>query len=220
MGISYDELGYKKVSTDDYFNFECSGCGDCCRNIKSSVLVESLDLFSLARFFNMEMCDVALKYTDTVFLAWGFPAFMLKTKQYLDTCVFLQASRCSVHRAKPRACRTYPLGIGPDDEKPGEWLNFIVSKDRRHFKGKRWLVRDWLDENLTPEDRAFVSAEYINTGELARLMKKIDKRHEDRVLELMLFFKYTAFDVTEDFSHQYARNMEQLKKQLARLVRN
>ena len=181
-------------------------------------MVESLDLYRLARFFNMEMIDVALKYTNTVFLTWGFPVFMLKTKQHLDACVFLKASRCSVQNSKPRTCRMYPLCIGPDDERPGEWLSFIMSKKHNHFTGQRRLVRDWFDENLNAEDRAFVAAEYKYTRELARLMNKIDKRHEDRVSELSLFFKYTAFDMSDDFMPQYARNMEQLKKQLEYLI--
>ena len=218
MNIDFDEFGYQKVSADDYFHFDCSDCGDCCRNVKNSVMVESLDLYRLAQFFDIEMGEVILQYADMVFLAWGFPAFMLKTKQHLNTCVFLKLSRCSVQGAiKPRVCRIFPLGVGPDDEKPGEWLSFIVSKKQHHFTGKRWLVGDWLDENLTQEDRAFVVAEYNYTGELARLMKKIDRKDENRVLELMLLYKYTAFDTTEDFQSQYARNMEQLKKQLTRI---
>ena len=92
-------------------------------------MVESLDLYRLARFLNMEMGNVCLQYTDTVFLAWGFPVLMLKTKPHMDACIFLKSSRCSVHGAKPRACRTYPLGTGPNDERPGEWLYLIVSKN-------------------------------------------------------------------------------------------
>jgi Fe-S-cluster containining protein len=216
MSIDFDEYGYQKVSHDEYFHFDCACCGDCCRNVKTSVMVESLDLYRLARFFDMEMSEVMLRYTDTAYLAWGFPVLMLKTKQHLDTCILLKSSRCSVHNggAKPRTCRTYPLGVGPDDEKPGKWLSLIVSKKKHHFTGKPRLISDWLDENLTPKDRAFVAADYINAGELAKIIRKIGRHHKKQVIKLNLLYKYVLYDISEDFQPQYNHNMEQLKKQL------
>ena len=215
----FDEHGFKLVLSGDYFQFDCSGCGDCCRNVRDSIMVESLDIYRLARFLGLEMSEVILRYTDTAFLAWGFPVFMLKTKEHQDACIFLKDSRCSVQQVKPRTCRLYPLGVGPDDKGTGEWLNFIVSKKQHHFKGRRRNVGDWVSENLTPDERAFVIADYNYAGELARLIKAVGKRHEDRIIELILFFKYTAFDMPEDFQPQYTRNMEQLKKQLKALIR-
>lgn len=217
MNPQFDEFGYQKVAPNDYFHFDCSGCGDCCRNVKDSIMAESLDLYRLARFLHTEMCEIILTYTDTAFLAWGFPVFMLKTKPHMDTCVFLKSSRCSVQEAKPRTCRLYPLGVGPDDEKPGEWQNLIVSKKQHHFTGQKRRVGDWINKNLTAEDQEFVTADYHYAGQLARLMKNIDRRHEDRVIELILFFKYVAYDMAEDFQPQYTRNMEELKRQLVHL---
>ena len=127
-------------------------------------MVESLDLYRLARFFGIEMSEVITQYTDTAFLAWGFPVFMLKTKPHRDTCIFLKSSRCNVYEARPRTCRIYPLGVGPDDERSGEWLNFIVSKKQHHFMGNKRRAGDWMNSNLTPEDRAFVLADYNHTG--------------------------------------------------------
>jgi Fe-S-cluster containining protein len=217
LNINIDIHGYKQVSNTDYFHYDCSECGDCCRNVKDSIMVESLDLYRLARFLKIEISEVITQYTNTAFLAARFPVFMLKTKQHMDACIFLRASRCSVHEAKPRACRTYPLGVGPNDDNPESWLSFIVSKKLHHFTGQRRCVGDWIGENLTAEDRTFVAADYNYTGELAKLMKNIDSRHDDQVMELVLFYKYVAYDMTEDFQPQYTRNMTQLKKQLERL---
>lgn len=219
MGIDLNEYGYITVEDDDYFSFDCSGCGDCCRNIKDSVMAESLDLYRLARFFGIEMSEVISRYMETAFLAWWFPVFTLKTKQNLDTCVFLKTSRCCVNSSKPRACRVYPLGVGPDDEKQGAWMSFIVSKKQHHFTGQRRLVSDWMDENFTPEDRAFVAADYQHTAELASLVKKIGKCHEDEVVKLVLLFRYISYDMSEDFLPQYNRNMKVLKRQLEALAR-
>ena len=218
MSIDCNTYSYKQMMPEDYFRFDCSECGDCCRNVNGAVRVESLDLYRLARFTGLEMSEACLQFTDTALLVPGFPILVLKTKQHMDACVFLKSSRCSVHSAKPRACRTYPLGVVPDDEKPGVWLNFIVSKTPHHFTGRHRRVGDWLDENLTAEDREFVAADCANTEGIAKRMRDIDPRHDNRVAELLLFFKYIAYDMTEDFMPQYTRNMELLKEQLGRLI--
>lgn len=135
------------------------------------------------------MSEVCSEYMDTVYLSWGYPIFVLRTKQHKDTCIFLKSSKCIVYDAKPRACRTYPIGVGPNDEIPGNWLSFMVSKSQHHFKGQRYLVGDWLDKNFTLEDKEFVEAHYNDMGELVELMMKIDKQHEEQVINLILFYK-------------------------------
>ena len=217
MSMNFEEHGYKQVSPGGFFCFDCSSCGDCCRNVKDSVMVEALDLYRLARFHGLEMSEVATQYTNTAFLVPGFPVLILKTKQHMDICIFLKSSRCSVYEARPRPCRTYPLGVGPDDEQPGEWLHFIVSKKKHHFNGQRRGVTDWVNENMTQEDREFVEADFTYTGEIAGLMKKLESRHEEQVAELILYYKYFAYDMSEDFLPQYEKNMEQLKQQLQSL---
>ena len=220
MSIDFNEYGYKKVAPGDYFSFTCSRCGDCCRNVKDSVMVERLDLYRLTRFLGMGISEVVLQYTDTTFLAWDFPVLTLKTKPHMGACIFLKSSKCRVHGgAKPRACRTYPIGVGPDDVHPGEWLSFIVSKKPHHFTGPRRLVGDWIDETFTTEDRAFVAADYAYTGELAEITRNIDKQYEHEVLSLMIYFKYMNYDLSADFMPQYNRNMEELKCHLRRFGR-
>jgi Fe-S-cluster containining protein len=218
-GVNFDEYGFRQVFPDDYFNYECSCCGDCCRNVKSSVMAESLDLYRLAKLLKMELGDVVLQYTDTVFLAWGFPVLMMKTKPYMDSCIFLRSSRCRAQSAKPRACRLYPLGVGPDDGQQGAWSSFIVSKNQHRFTGERRRIGDWINEHFTVEDKSFVSADYTYTGELAKLIKRVDRQNENDVIKLMLFFKFIFYDMSEDFMPQYIRNMEQLKKRLKLLER-
>ena len=217
MNNNFNEFGYKKVLPDDHFQFDCSCCGDCCRNVKGSVMLESLDLYRISRFLKMEMSEVALKYADTAFIAHGFPVLVLETKQHLDACVFLKSSRCSVHQASPRACRTYPIGIVPDNDNPGEWLSFMVSKNQHHFTGQQHRVKDWIDETFTTEDREFITADYTYAVELAKLINNIDKQHDTEILHLTLLFKYFAYDITKDFLPQYMNNMEQLKTSLKQL---
>lgn len=121
-----NEFGYQLVKPEETFKFTCTLCGECCRNVKNSIMLEPLDVYRLARFLGVEMGDVLLKYTETSFLSWWFPIFLLKTKFSSESCCFLKSSRCTVQTAKPRACRLYPLGIGPENTPYHNWPVFIV----------------------------------------------------------------------------------------------
>lgn len=218
MPIKFDEFDYKLLAPEDSFLFKCFGCGDCCRNVKASVMLETLDLFRLAKLLGQKMSEVIQRYTDILSLAWWLPVFVLKTKQYGDTCIFLKASRCSIHEAKPRACRLYPLGVGPDDE-DGSWLSFIVSSKPHHFTEQKHLVSDWVAEYFSDEDRNFVEADYTYTKDLANLINSISNIHKDDIIRLVLLYKYNLFSIEENFMPQYLRNMEQLKRMLIKFKR-
>lgn len=41
----------KRHGPKKHFDFHCSLCGDCCRNVKDAVVCESLDVFRLSRYF-------------------------------------------------------------------------------------------------------------------------------------------------------------------------
>lgn len=218
MSIDVSEFGYTPVEPEDTFRFQCTCCGDCCRDVKDAIMLESLDMFRLVRFLKMDAKEFILQYTNMAFLSWGYPILLLRTTEPLDACVFLKDSRCSVHNCNPRACRTYPLGAGPDDENTSVFQSFIVSKKPHHFTGKNIRVGDWMDTVFTAEDRAFVTADYTATGEIVKLLRKIGKRYEDAVIQLMLFYRYLNFDTSKDFYRQFIENIACLKFALSKLT--
>ena len=109
------------IKTTDRFPFRCRQCGACCRRVRESVPLESLDVFRLAKFFRdsgakiRSIDDVLAEYAEPVLLhESGYLTFMLKTVGKDDACIFLKDNRCTIHDVNPRACRTYPISIGPD----------------------------------------------------------------------------------------------------------
>ena len=73
------------VTGSDHFPFRCQMCGACCRHVKESVPIDSLDAFRLARFLRNKdkrirsMDDVLELYAEPVLLhESGYMAFMLK----------------------------------------------------------------------------------------------------------------------------------------------
>jgi len=205
---------FEILDSEAEFRFTCSGCGDCCRNNKNVVIVEPLDMFRLAKHLGIYIEEAIEKYMELVWLTWGFPVFTLKTKQHLDSCVFLKNSRCSVYDGRPRACRLYPLNAGPDDEKPGAFINVIDVKRKHHLTGPARLASEWMDENFSLEEREFVQLDFKFIAEFARLGQGIDQGKEKSVNELMLYYRYIMFELSEAFLPQYIRNMAALKVNL------
>jgi Fe-S-cluster containining protein len=209
---------YPEIQPDETFCYTCFGCGDCCRNVKDAVMVESLDLFRIAGHLGLDVSEVADTYTDSAIIAPTYPVLVLKTKKHMNTCIFLKSGRCSVYESRPRTCRLYPLGVGPDEKREGEFQNYVVSKKKHHFTGQEYRSQEWVDVNFTEEERAFVNTELQWAKSLYPLIRRVSEKDEKRVLFLSLMFRYFRFDTAEDFLPQYERNMRQFEIELKKLT--
>ena len=219
MNEFLNESGFQVLNPADTFKFECICCGNCCRHVKNSVMVESLDLFRIACHFKMDTKRIVNMYTDVVILSRGFPMLTLKSNYSLDTCIFMNSGKCSIHNVKPRACRLFPLTAGPDDKEQNNFISFFASEEHRHhFNGKEYKINDWLAENLTQDDREFVQLDYSFVKEFGKQIGQIDENNNARVVYLMLFYRFYNFDINQNFKSQFVRNMARLKNELKKLV--
>jgi len=209
-------FGFEVMKPDDEFQFACTNCCECCRDVKNAVMVEPLDLFRIAKYTFRSIETAVEEFTAPVMLSWGYPILILKTEPFMDTCVFLKNSRCSIHDASPRACRIYPLIAGPDEK--GLQVSLMdVKRKRNHPCGPKHRVKDWMDKYFTEEDRKFVRADYRFAGEFAKLANRIDKSREEQVMHLMFLYRYFMFDLDSDFNNQFIWNMVVLKEELKKL---
>jgi len=140
----------------------------------------------------------------------------MKTKGTRKSCVFLKDGRCSIHEAKPKACRLYPLGAWPNDGMDG-FEYFIASQKQHHFRGPAILVSDWMDANFSAEDRAVTLADAKSLKELAPVIRFLKDAgvSPEHILRPLIIFRYVFFDPDEPFIIQLSRNTERLKKILA-----
>jgi Fe-S-cluster containining protein len=208
---------YPQMRPGEIFCFSCKCCGDCCRHVEKSVMVESLDLYRLARHFQIDMAEAAERYTETATVDWGAPVLMLKTVQPDDACIFLRNNKCSIESVKTRACRLYPLSAGPDDTLKN-FLIFNVSDQHHHFNGPARTARQWVAENFRLADRTYILTEYATLQACGRIMRRIPRNRENQVLELMLLHRFVFYNTEQPFQPQFERNMKQLKKELERLA--
>jgi len=214
------------MKPDDEINFECSCCGECCRNVELSVMLEPYDLYRTARYLRGTDAsingieDVITKYAEIKMLGnTNFPIFMLKTRGQKKECVFLKGGRCSIHEAKPRACQLYPIGAWPNDALDG-FDYFIASRKQHHFKGASMRITDWMDANFDSQCREITLCDARSTTELVPILRTLQLAgvERDHILEPLLMFKYICFDLNEPFLPQFNRNMCWLNNALLSMV--
>lgn len=211
------------VSPSERVRFRCTGCGECCRHVHESVPLESLDLFRLALHLRNTgesitcIDDVVGKYADPVLLdECGYFVFMLKTTGSDDSCVFLKDNRCSIHAAKPRACRIYPFVAEPK-EKGG--FGYLVSRERaHHFTGASVKVKSWMNQYFTQEEREFLRADFDAAKSIARLLRRIPESRRSGAALHFLWYKYCAFDLEKPFLKQFHRNTQELLRVLSMMT--
>lgn len=219
-----DQFNVKPLGKRERFAFKCTRCGDCCRGIKESVMLESLDAYRLAKFLRQTdpsiqmMDDMLLKYAIPVPLTDnGFPIYVLKTLGEDDTCIFLKEDGCAVYPARPRTCRLYPITVGPGEN--GRDFEYLLCREKpHHFVGGTVCTKDWLRDNFKREDQEFVLAEYEAVTKAGRLMRKISEHNQTQAIVALLFARYYDFDLDTPFMPQYHRNQERLIKKLRHLV--
>lgn len=211
------------IKHDETFQFQCQRCGECCHRLSSSLPLEAIDIFRLARHLKStgHLCDgdiatVITDYTDVQRLTTnGSFAFFMKTEAPRDKCVFLDGTTCAVQEAKPRACRVYPLSARPNEE--GDALDMvIVSRKMHHFTGPDIYAGDWLNECFDAEDQEFSLYEPDAMLAVEQRLRKIagDEGLYERAFFLIMMYKYFLLDVDKPFMPQYRQNIAALLERL------
>lgn len=214
-----DNLQKHLLGLDDTFQFKCLSCGKCCKN-REDILLNSRDLFNIAKKLNLTMVQVLEKYCET-FIGHSsrIPVTRLLPHGANNVCPLLIGNKCSVHDSKPTVCAVYPLGriisgedmaegLQPDKPMIMQYILNPVSCGRIKHKH---TVRSWLEMfNIPIEDEFyFMWCELIFT--LSGIMRGFEEKglsHE--ILELMWHnigtALYAAYDVNRDFMEQFKEN--------------
>ena len=212
------------VRPKDWVPFRCRLCGNCCRNLRGNLMPEQIDAYRLARFLRERgeveyMEDFYTRYTYPDMLEGFFPVFLINTVDPDDSCVFLKDGRCSVYEARPRVCQLYPFTAFPGQR--GKAFHFFQCMDSNsaHFSDGKILVKDWMYQNFSREDREFLTAESDTLLELGRLLKAMSTDGRKENLFQILYYRYYNYDLDQPFMPQYKENTEELKRILQELLR-
>lgn len=189
-------------------------------------MLESHDLYRIAKYLKQAgygvsgVEQVIMEYAEPKLLGGSdYPLFLLKTQGRQKSCVFLKEGRCSIHEAKPRACRLYPMGAWPNDTMDG-FDYFIASKKQHHFTGSAIRVSDWMGENLLEHERDITLMDAKAVAELAPIIRGLQRTgvDRDRILKPLILFKYVYFELDKPYVPQFMRNIVLLKNALLKIA--
>lgn len=208
-------LNVKPVAPSERVSFRCTRCGACCRHLRESVPLNTLDAFRLAKYLRAQgekvdcLDSIFVRFAEPVPLhESGYSVYMLKTTGPDDVCIFLQNNRCTVQPAKPSACRLYPFAVEP--KSMGQYTYLLSMEKPHHFKGGQVQVKRWMKENFPKEDREFMKTDLGTALGIVKLLMKIPEAERKRALVLFLWYKYADFDLDKPFLEQYRQNMAKL----------
>ena len=170
----------KAVALNEKVAFRCQLCGECCRQVEDSIMLEPMDIYLLSRFLRDRgepiegPEDLLAQYTHPDVLAERLPIFLLNTEGPENACVFLKDGRCSVYEARPQVCRMYPFSAAPGER--GRDFRYLLCMEKpHHFTGGMVTVKHWISENFTREakdyelDQPFLPQFLSNLEQLKKL---------------------------------------------------
>ena len=121
----------KPVRDKDWINFRCQLCGQCCRNLEDSVMVESLDAYRITKYLRdhgrpeLEISNFFEEYTAVRILEGKLPIMTMP-----------------VYFSKTTVAPSIPRGPGPADITPSPWCPASVEET---FSGSCvWTKRSTL----------------------------------------------------------------------------
>ena len=221
--MNEEKMSAVSVHLKDRIHYQCHQCGQCCRNIENSVMVESIDAFYLTKYLSKQtssihtIADVLDRYCVPMPLTeMMFPIFMLKTIGLDHTCIFLKNGRCSIYDVRPRTCRIYPFSIGPGER--GRNFEYCLCFDRNqnlHFNGHSISVKDWFYKNVLREEKEYLKLEYESVEKIGQLMRSLPLEACEKLVFQILFYRYYNFDLNKPFLAQYKNNTNFLLEKLS-----
>lgn len=212
--MNIPEIKGRRIQQSEHIRFCCQRCAECCKHVHKVIPAEALDIFRLAK--HLQKADPSIKTYEEVVDRYldpmpidksGFFILMLKSVGEDDRCIFLDGNRCTIQPAKPRACRTYPLAVGPEK---GQLEYFLCTERTHHYKGPHIKVRSWVRQTMNDEDKEFVIVDPEYSVRITRLLRKVPRQMLNQALLLFLHYRYSDYDFEQPFMPQYKQKNEQL----------
>lgn len=155
--------------------FSCTRCGTCCRGTEGDanlVMVSPGELDCLVLETKQDTATIAEPYPDCIETAdGGSITFEWCLRRNVYDCIFLEEDRCTVYRARPWICRTYPFML--DDEhliiSPCEGIGQNISKEEAGHLAGLLLQRRQEEQQEEKLVRNVLSASRIPPGKRVRI---------------------------------------------------
>lgn len=241
MSISHyfeneEDLKRHLLDLDSEFRFKCRMCGKCYKH-QNTILLNSRDIFNIARRQERPMAEVLRDYTE-VYLGKRSRVPVVHLLAEKRCPLLAEDGTCSVHDCKPTVCALYPLGrvyvpstVQPkSDAQLKAGVYYILNDITCGSCKKVWKVRDWLAQFNIPEDDEFYrlwSQMLADLGMAVRRVEELHRAEEKQVLMppplLMLLWRevfpalYIDYDIGQDFMPQFRAALERITELMKRI---
>lgn len=128
IGVTFD------MRRESPFSYVCGGCGRCCHG--KAIRVGPYEILRLARHLGLSTSEFIARHTTS-------GGTILKSNGTGD-CGFLNDGGCSVHAARPLACRLYPLGMQVSPEGEEHFGQLAPHAQTEGMYGQNGTVGDFL----------------------------------------------------------------------------
>lgn len=202
--------------------FKCSACGACCKNVRDSIVLEPLDAFRIVREKMKNGCtnsadNILWNIADLKELSRGFNVFVLRTVNDSGVCGMLENNRCTIYSVRPRTCRLYPFTAEPcPEEHRIKW--YLCTEQAHHFGTGTVTAREWQRKNISKEDEEYLYEECSTLPELGVILRKVPESNLQQAEQLVVVYRYLAYDFSQPFMPQFKYNMLFLKSLLGKLT--
>lgn len=202
--------------------FKCRACGVCCKNVRDSIVLEPLDAYRIVRDKQKNGCtdsadDILWNMAELKELSPGFHVFVLRTVNDSGMCGMLRDDRCTIYSVRPHTCRLYPFTAEPcPEEHRIKW--YLCTEQPHHFGLGSVTAREWQRKNMSDEDEVFWFDECRILPELGKLLRSVPENNFQRAEQLIVAYRYLAYDFDQPFLPQYRDNMLFLKAMLEKLA--
>ena len=207
----------RKISARERIQFSCTGCANCCKNVRDSILLNPLDVFRLVKHFREQGSvqppeEILEELADLKELSRGVDINVLWTINDGGVCRLLKSGRCTVYASRPSTCRLYPFS--PDFKADGTAQWHLCLEQPHHFEGGCVTTREWKRQHLKKEDVRFFQEEAKRLPLIGKLLHDVpDTRLQEAEISMLTFYYYT-YSYDEPFLPQYKDNMAFLAARL------
>lgn len=171
--MSYGDLVARvdfDMQRDSAFSYACHACNRCCRN--KAIRVTPYEILMLARHIGLSTTDFIAAHTE----AGGT---VLRSRDNGD-CGFLGGRGCSVHPARPLACRIYPLARWVEADGAESFGHLAPHPQTDGVYGRGGIVQDYLDHQDVAPFFALSDRYGALYQRMVALLDKIDSAELDK----------------------------------------
>ena len=148
--VEFDDIFFRRetlLTADDHADIECNDCigceNSCCRELSSSITLDSFDMALLKRGLGKSFDELLEENLSEFKMINGAPVPILGNKPDKSECVFLREDgRGSIHPYRAGICRMYPLARLWQGN--GNFAYYLQPGECTHRTTKSTKVADWL----------------------------------------------------------------------------